>query len=159
MIRWWKSCQSNGKNDQGLTLIECLVTIQVISAMVLLFSFALSQFTALERQVNDDRQIEWHLFLNYLEQDLKDKVVTDVKGETITFKKVVDGVVQEETMTYNRYKNLYRRSVRGLGHHPVLMRISTFSAEKKDDQLILKVTFDNLESYRGIVKVVDHVPE
>jgi competence protein ComGF len=127
--------------------------------MVLLFSFALSQFAALERQVNDDRQIEWHLFLNYLEQDLRDKVVTDVKGETITFKKVVDGVVLDEPMTYNRYKNLYRRSVRGLGHHPVLMKVSQLSVEKKSDQLILKVTFDNQESYKGMLKVVDHVPE
>ncbi|GEN51291.1 competence type IV pilus minor pilin ComGF [Alkalibacterium pelagium] len=159
MIRWWKYCQSSGKNDQGLTLIECLISIQVISSMVLLFSFALSQFAALERQVNDDRQIEWHLFLNYLEQDLRDKVVTDVKGETITFKKVVDGVVLDEPMTYNRYKNLYRRSVRGLGHHPVLMKVSQLSVEKKSDQLILKVTFDNQESYKGMLKVVDHVPE
>lgn len=148
----WKSYRSFGQNEDGFTLLEVLLAVSVTSISVLLLSFFVDQSVRLEQEVESDRQIEWHLFLNQVEYDLKESTLVDFGAEGFVVKRPkIDGTI--EKVTYERYFRLFRRRVGGEGHQPILTQIETFQLEKTDDQLWLTVLFQNGETYTARLRI------
>ncbi|WP_034302676.1 competence type IV pilus minor pilin ComGF [Alkalibacterium sp. AK22] len=147
-----KFCQSCRRNDRGFTLIEVLIALTVMAGSVLLFSLALSQISYGRDRVNDDRQIEWHLFLNQLEYDLQDKTFLDSHASRFRLEKVEEGRTKD-IYSYSLYQNMLRRNVNGLGHQPMLMRIQSLNVSQAHEKLVLTVVFDNEETYTANIKV------
>lgn len=158
MKRKWKSNQSAGRSEEGFTLIELLVTLSVTSVSVLLFSAALTQLITVRNQTNDDRQIEWHLFLNQLEYDMQDTVLMDVVSNRIRMREVKDGEIQSDVIAYNLNTNKrYVRTRNGAGQQLMLMQIEAMSLKRIGNQIQISVTFQNGETYSGRIKVVENV--
>lgn len=158
MKRKWKSNQSAGRSEEGFTLIELLVTLSVTSVSVLLFSAALTQLITVRNQTNDDRQIEWHLFLNQLEYDMHDTVLMDVVSNRIRMREVKDGEIQSDVIAYNLNTNKrYVRTRNGAGQQLMLMQIEAMSLKRIGNQIQISVTFQNGETYSGRIKVVENV--
>lgn len=130
-----------------------LVALNVMMGCVLFFSLALSQIQSLRSHIEDDRQIEWHLFLNQMEYDLRDKVLVDVRSNAINVKQVKDGVIQTDSISYNHYNNMYRRTVNRSGHHPLLTKIKIIKVQQVEDFVQINVTFENNEAYQAKLKV------
>lgn len=158
MKRKWRFSPSAGRNEQGFTLLELLVTLSVTSISVLLFSAALTQLSAVRNRTNDDRQIEWHLFLNQLEYDMKDNVLRDVVSNRIRMWEVVDGEVQNNTIAYNlNSNNRYVRTRNGAGQQLMLMKIERLSLSRTGDQIQIRVVFQNGERYSARIKVRENI--
>lgn len=157
MKRKWKSSQSAGRNDQGFTLVEILIALSVTSLTVLLFSAVLTQLVTLRSQTNDDRQIEWHLFLNQLEYDMKDTVLRDVVSNRIRMWEVHDGIVQRDFVSYNLNTNKrYVRTRNNAGQQLMLMKIESMSLNRTGSKIEIRVTFQNGERYSGRIKVKEN---
>lgn len=148
-----KSCRWSLRNERGFTLLEVIIALAVTAGSVLLFSLALTQIGHARDKVNDDRQIEWHLFLNQLEYDLRDKTFIDSQPNRFRMQGHNETTGALETYTYSFYKDLIRRSVNGMGHQPMLMRARSFTVDQSGEQLKLNVVFDNEEAYTARLKV------
>lgn len=144
---------SSGKNEDAVTLIETLIALNVLMGCVLFFSLALTQIQAVRTTLNDERQIEWHLFLNQLEYDLRDKGLVSHSSQSINVKQINEGVVQSDVISYSLSNTMIRRTVSSKGHQPMLTKVKSLNVGRKDDQLLLKVVFENNESYSARVKV------
>ncbi|GAB2492338.1 competence type IV pilus minor pilin ComGF [Alkalibacterium psychrotolerans] len=157
MRKKWKFRRSAGRSDEGFTLIELLVTLSVTSISVLLFSAALTQLITLRNHTHDDRQIEWHLFLNQLEYDMKDNVLRDVVANRIRMWEVTDGVVQSDVIAYNLNTNKrYVRTRNGTGQQLMLLKIESMSLKRDGNRIDIHVTFQNGEAYSGRIKVMEN---
>ncbi|MCC5894602.1 MAG: ComGF family competence protein [Alkalibacterium sp.] len=148
-----KYALSSGQSEEGLTLIEMLVALNVIMGCVFFFSLALSQIQSVRASISDDRQIEWHLFLNMLEHDLRDTVLKDVWSTGFSVTKVEKGILLNKSVSYDVHKKIYRRVVNGEGHQPVLTKVKAFKVQQNNNQIQLDVTFENDESYNAWIKV------
>lgn len=148
----WKSYQSFGQNEAGFTLLEVLLAVSVTSISVLLLSFFVDQSVRLKQEVKSDRQIEWHLFLNQVEYDLKESTLVNVGTEGFVVKRPNDDGINEK-ITYERYYRLFRRRVGDEGHQPILTQIETIQLEKTDDQLWVTVLFQNGETYTARLRI------
>lgn len=158
MKRGQKYRQSVDQNEQGFTLIEVLITLSVTSLTVLLFSAVLTQLITLRNQTSDERQIEWHLFLNQLEYDTKDNVLRDVVQNRIRMWEVEDGVVKTDTISYNLNANKrYVRARNGSGQQIMLMQIESMDIVRDKNRIEIKVVFQNGERYSGRIKVKETI--
>lgn len=145
----------NGSNkEDGFTLLEVLFTLTLISLCVFLFSMAISQIKTVRANVKDDRQIEWHLFLNQMENDIRGTEFLNVTEKRLTVVKFNVSKDASERITYERFGSMIRRRVGGDGHQPMLTQVSTseFTLLTKN-KVKLTVTFDNGEKFTAYVKV------
>lgn len=70
-------------NQKGFTLIETLCALFILVLSISLLSISVSQFQLIRRQTFQDRQLEWHLFLNQLEKECQNQIVVKVTQDNI----------------------------------------------------------------------------
>jgi len=147
------------KSDKGFSLLEVMITLSVLSSCVLLFSFAISQIQTTRARVKDERQIEWHLFVNQLEYELSESERVTATKNKLTVEKFdpVDQVAR--AVTYERYFKIIRRQVGSLGHQPILMEVSAVAFSLSDERLSVTVDFENGETYHAWFHVNERVVE
>ena len=139
--------------DQGFSLLEVVITLSIVSSCVLFFSFAIVQIGSTRAAVKDDRQIEWHLFVNQLAYELAESDEVSAGRERLTLKKVNAKTQREEIVTYERYLRLIRRQVDARGHQPILLEVSSVHFSLNEQVLTIRVVFTNNESYSASLKV------
>lgn len=141
------------KSDKGFTLLETIITLSILSSCVLLFSFAISQIQTTRSLIKDERQIEWHLFVNQLEYELTESENVTATKNKLTVEKVdpADQVIR--AITYERYFKIIRRQVGSLGHQPILLEVSAVEFSLLEEKLTIRVDFDNGEKYSAIFRV------
>lgn len=115
---------------------------------------AISQIKTVRANVKDDRQIEWHLFLNQMEKDIRGTEFLNVTEKRLTVVKFNVSKDASERITYERFGSMIRRRVGGDGHQPMLTQVSMseFILLTKN-KVKLTVTFDNGEKFTAYVKV------
>ena len=74
--------------NQGFTLLESVVSLYVLVLCVSLIGFTASQYQTIRKQTFLDRQLEWHLFLNQFEYEIKDLVLLSPEDSEILFKEL-----------------------------------------------------------------------
>ena len=141
------------KADEGFSLLEVIIALSILSSCVLLFSFALSQVQTVRKAVRDDRQIEWHLFINQLQNELHDSREVTTGKDKLTFEKVSEKNGKWESITYERYYKIIRRQVDSTGHQPMLLDVSRVAFSSTGSRLLIDVTFYNGERYNAEIKV------
>lgn len=141
------------KHDLGFSLLEVVVTLSIVSSCVLLFSFAIAQISSTRTVIKDDRQIEWHLFVNQLAYELADSEDVSASRERLSMKRVGGTSGKSETITYERYFKLIRRQVDSRGHQPILLEVSTITFTLVEESLTIRVVFSNGESYSAAFRV------
>lgn len=141
------------KSDKGFSLIEVLITLGILSSCVLLLTFAISQIQTTRSLIKDERQIEWHLFINQLEHELRDSEEVYATKSELTLKKTDPKDQLKKTVTYNRHFSIIRRQVGSLGHQPILMKVKSVAFHLLDEKLSIDVDFQNGETYRAVYRV------
>jgi len=155
--------------ENGFTLLEALIALMLSSTIILLLSGGLLQMDKIRGTiisdsqlaadasgtVEGDRQIEWHLFLNQLENYLEGSNpryvqtsgmrVEEWDEERQRFVEVRYGVTQSSI------SNFMRSSSRG--YNRMLSGISDYTLTKKDHLLLLDFTFKNGENYKGRIGI------
>lgn len=133
--------------------MEALVATFILSICVALLSLSLQNYQHIRQVTFKDRQLEWHLFLNQFEEEIKNAFVVRIESEKVIFHKI--GSSEGSQFFYEKYRTLIRRRTNkgSGGHQPVLMKIETMKFKKIDNFLEIKVLFTNQESYVALIKV------
>jgi len=143
----------NWCREEGFTLIETAVSLSIVSVCVFFFSLAVTQIRSVQSSVKDDRQMEWHLYINQLEHDMKDTVVEEVNPNRLDYKKVNAASGKLETVSHSTYTNMVRRQIDARGHQPMLMEVKTYQVKLEGNRLKLSVLFENGERFTAYLKV------
>lgn len=139
--------------DDGFSLLEVIITLSILSSCVLLFSFAISQIQTTRSHIKDERQIEWHLFINQLEYELQDSRNVTTSRNKVSFD-IYDPEDQRiKTVSYERYFQIIRRQVGSLGHQPILLEVSSAEFSLLEETLTIQVEFNNGEEYNAKFRV------
>lgn len=161
----------NFKNESGFTLLEALISFMVTGSIMMLLIGGLLQIKTINSYIVDnsqkstespnrvegDRQIEWHLFLNQLENDLKGTVnVKEYRTYFYAYSR------DEETNFLEKIE--YRRPINGdsrrnfirlknNGNVRMLSGVQLPEFERDGNWLVLDFSFKNGESYTGRIWV------
>ncbi|MGO2963215.1 MAG: competence type IV pilus minor pilin ComGF [Carnobacterium maltaromaticum] len=150
-----KIVHSSTKNNfiAGFTLLEALVATFILFICVSILSLSLQNYQRIREVTFKNRQLEWHLFLNQFEEEVKNTSLVKIEVEKVVFNR--DNSPEKDQFFYEKYRNMLRkRTNKGAGgHQPVLMKLETIKFKKLNDFLEIKVTFTNQESYEALVKV------
>lgn len=155
----------NLNKEAGFTLLEALVALSLSAMILLLFTSSFIQTKAISdtivtdsqnlayqnKNIRGDRQIEWHIFLNQLEQQLTNTELVDFKVDEFTVQEWNEAHTKKETVRYHRTSGgtrSFRRS-KSNGHNAMLMDIEKMNFIKNKTCLFLNITFRNGENYRG----------
>ncbi|WP_413488191.1 competence type IV pilus minor pilin ComGF [Carnobacterium divergens] len=131
-------------NQKGFTLIETLCALFILVLSISLLSISVSQFQLIRRQTFQDRQLEWHLFLNQLEKEWQNQIVIKVTPENIQTENAKGRISY-----YENYQKMVRKRTSKGGHQPLLVKVERLTFQKKAHSIVLDVQFKNQERYRN----------
>lgn len=138
-----------------------MVSLYILVIIVSLISFTASQYQTIRKQTFLDRQLEWHLFLNQFEYDIKDLVFKDATSNKVRFDERDTSSNVKRIIVYQKdmkKTNLIKTTESG-GYQPLLMKVSKVTFIKKGDFLIIQVVFLNKESYKAQIKITQQNEE
>ncbi len=132
------------KENQGFTLIECLIALMVLSSICFLFLPIINITKELNEDLNDSVIQEWHVFLAQLDIETKGYQLTEVKPDRLIF---VNPETQE-IMKIGTYETMIRKQLND-GHQPLLMHVKQAVFSQAGSYVKLQVTFLNDEQHCG----------
>lgn len=161
----------NFKNEAGFTLLEALISLMVTGSIMMLLLGGLLQMKTINSKIVDnsqkstespnrvegDRQIEWHLFLNQLENDLKGTVnVKEYRTYFYAYSRDEDTNFLEKIEYRRPTSGESRRNfirLKNNGNVRMLTGIEIPEFERDGNWLILNFSFRNGEAYTGRIWV------
>lgn len=142
-------------DQKGFTLIEALAALFILVLCIALLNVVTTQYKTIREQTFEDRQLEWHMFLNQFEYSLEGLVLVNTKPNELQFKMLDEKGQFKEMIYYEKYDNLVRRRTGSGGHHPMLMKVKSINFIQKKSFLEITVTFSNQEIYHAQLDI-DH---
>ncbi|WP_078432575.1 competence type IV pilus minor pilin ComGF [Metabacillus halosaccharovorans] len=134
-------------NERGYTILNLLLTffiyIFIISTVTIVFHFLVSQ----SQHPKDLKPFEWELFVIQLHKEIKESSDVVVNETNITFKNK-----HGQQISINKYKNLIRRQVGGLGHEIMLLKVKTATFRQNESGFELAVVSEAGKSYTHIFR-------
>lgn len=144
-------------DQKGFTLVEALAALFILILCISLLSFATTQYQTIRKQTFEDRQLEWHMFLNQFEYNIKGLVFVSAKPNELQFK-LVDGKGQlKEIIYYERHYEVFRRRTVSGGHQPMLMKVKSINFVENHSFIEITVTFLNQETYHAQVSIKNNL--
>lgn len=155
----------NLNDDAGFTLLEALISLMVSSMVLLLlaagiihidtinnhFASDADSLTDLSQVIYEDRQIEWHSFLNQLAYNLDNSKNPIVRSHAFSLDEWDREEHQYYTVRYDR-SSVERRSFlryKNNGNTRMLSNVYLPTFKQEGGWLILDFSFRNGESHRG----------
>lgn len=137
------------RSTKGFTFLEMLVALAIISLSFLLISIGVKNIQALHLHQYEDKQLEWHLFLNQWKAYLKEE---DFKAIYPTYlESEIDGVkVLYEQPRTNSTVFIRRKSG---GNQRLLSGIEDLSIKKASSHHLIQVDFQTGERYEAFVPI------
>lgn len=153
MKKIWKLIRSNStlslkNNEQGFTLLEVLVSLSITSLCILLISSSVMHVRDIRQGIEEDYQIEWHIFLNQLEFYLQESDLVSVTRDRLEVISPEEETGRKREVRYERHFRMIRRRVGNDGHQPMLRGLEQFAFSKEENMLILYALFQNGEEYQ-----------
>lgn len=146
-------------NNKGFTLLESIIALLVFALCFSLFSLAVKQVQSIHNVQQSDRQLEWHLFLNQFEFDLKENQLKEVTKEQVVFNQYSEKTGVTEKVSYKRKGQKIIRQVDSQGYQPMLMKLHTLNFKLNGKFLAIQVEFMNGETYQSQINLKDHIEE
>lgn len=146
-------------NNKGFTLLESIIALLVFALCFSLFSLAVKQVQSIHNVQQSDRQLEWHLFLNQFEFDLKENKLEKVTKEQVVFNQYIEKTEGIERVSYKRNSQKLIRQVSSQGYQPMLMKLRTLNFTLNGKFLVIQVEFMNGEIYQSQINLKDHIEE
>lgn len=161
--------KSNLNTEEGFTLLEALIALMLSSLIVVLLSGGILQIRKMNEvlvsdaqsleessiKVLNDRQMEFHLFLNQLELYLQETINPNVGKNFIELQEWDEPSKKYERVRYHipftNTRNFTR--VKNGGNHRMLTEMKTISLNRSGGWLSIEVIFLNSEKYAGRIWV------
>jgi len=145
----------------GFTLLEALIALMLSSMIILLLSAGLLQMNKIKEVIisdsqlvsansdviEGDRQIEWHLFLNQLENYLEGTKLRYVREREMSVSEWDEDEGKNVVVYYRGGGNFARAKTNG--YNRLLSGISHYTLARQEGLLLLDFTFLNGENYKG----------
>nr|WP_306420362.1 competence type IV pilus minor pilin ComGF [Heyndrickxia oleronia] len=121
----------------GFTLIECILTMLIISMIFLLFPLLIKTYEHINQSLSTEEDYEWNLFLIQLRKEMRESDGWDVSNNRLFLKR------NNQMIMYEQYGNVLRRRVDSEGHEIVLQNINQVLFRVNDLKLQVHIQFIN----------------
>lgn len=132
-------------NERGYTILNLLFTfliyIFIISTVTIIFHFLVSH----SQHPKDLKPFEWELFVIQLHREIKESSNLIVNEENISYLNK-----HGQNISVNKYKNVIRRQVEGLGHEIMLIKVKDVTIQQKGAGFELSVMSEAGKHYSHI---------
>lgn len=125
-------------NQLGYTLLEGILHLAVFMLFAQVLVATMWWLTNTEASVTDSTEIEWALFIQYV-----DSYLTEV--DSVEIENLNNLTIRNDKTTYKvgLYKNLVRKQKNGDGHEQMLVNVESLFVTMEDKLLQIKVNFLN----------------
>lgn len=137
------------KNNGGFTLIESMVSLFVYAIIFLLLHGIFQSLQYFNQNFHADKNTEWHLYLNQLENHTEDYVLTQRSRSNLRFQHKED----KNEIFFRLEQGEIRRPTPSGGYFPVLTRVRDVIYSDGEDGVHIEVQFVNGQTMRGFVSV------
>lgn len=145
----FKANKKQTRNWAGFTLLESLFALFINSLVLLLVSSLFTAVYTSQRSLNEEKNTEWHLFLNQVEYDLSDKKLIARQRQYVEF--------QEKQTTakiaYEFQKQEIVRKKDGSGYAPLLTGLRDILYQDAPGGFTIQASFGNGQVMKGYVSV------
>ncbi|MDH5160116.1 competence type IV pilus minor pilin ComGF [Heyndrickxia oleronia] len=121
----------------GFTLIECILTMLIISMIFLLFPLLIKTYEHINQSLSTEEDYEWNLFLIQLRKEMRESDGWDVSNNRLFLK------MNDQMIMYEQYGTVLRRRVDSEGHEIVLQNIDQVLFGVNDLKLQVHIQFIN----------------
>lgn len=144
-------------DQKGFTLIEALAALFILVLCISLLSFATMQYKTIRKQTFEERQLEWHMFLNQFEYNIEGLVFVSAKPSELQFKLLDEKGQFKEMIYYERHFEVLRRRTGSGGHQPMLMKVKSINFIQNNSFIEITVTFLNQETYHAQLSIENNL--
>ncbi|WP_035053923.1 competence type IV pilus minor pilin ComGF [Carnobacterium pleistocenium] len=144
-------------DQNGFTLIEALAALFILVLCISLLNFATTQYKTIRKQTFEERQLEWHMFLNQFEYNIEGLVFVKAKPSELQFKLLDEEGQFKEMIYYERHFEVLRRRTGSGGHQPMLMKVKSLNFVQNHSFIEITVTFLNQETYHAQVPIENNL--
>ena len=142
------------RNSRGFSLVESLLALFINSLVLILLGHVFSSLQLIQTTLHSDKNIEWHLFLNQVENDINTKTLTKKREHELTFleKKSTD------VISYEWRNSEVVRTKNSSGYVPMISKLKSVRYDdKSSNQLVgVRINFINGQILEGTIKVEPH---
>lgn len=124
--------------SKGFTIIECLVSLLVLSIICLLFSSIITNARITAEHLKNSSQKEWQIFLIQLENELKTCHYQSVDKNKFVFKNK-----KNEKVVWIEFKLGKIVKVENNGYQPMLINVKQAIFEEERNYIQLTIIFEN----------------
>ncbi|SDM86929.1 Competence protein ComGF [Psychrobacillus sp. OK028] len=127
------------RDQSGYTLLEGILHLAIFMLFAQVLAGTMWWLTKTETAVTDTTEIEWALFIQYV-----DSFITDL--ESIRVNDTNSGIIiKKNHINYKveHYKDLIRKQKNWEGHEQMLLNVNSLFVELEGNVLRLKVNFVN----------------
>lgn len=166
----------NLNDEKGFTLLEAMIVLMLTSSILLLLTGSLLQANSINQKmvsdaqfypetqntVSGDRQIEWHIFLNQLENYLQGTFNPKVSRSYLEVSENDESLDRPKQVIYKQPDSGNRRTLlqyKNNGNVRMLTSIEKPGFSKDGGWLILNFKFRNGETYTGRIWVDSWIEE
>ncbi len=123
------------QNEKGFTLIESLLSLVIFMIIISITTSSLSAFVKRNHHKGSLNHLEWDNFINEVQEEANTSSKQTVYSEMLIFENAY-----EVPSSYQKYADIVRRQVLGVGHEIVLQNISKITFKKNGkNQITVKV--------------------
>lgn len=138
------------RNRRAFTLVESLFALMINSLVILLVGMIFQTILKTESfMVNQKQNIEWHIFLNQIENDVVDKKITKV----LSYEVALEEDLTKDKITYTLSAAKIRWLRNGTGYVPMLNKVMDVKFTEIENGLSIKSHFKNGQILRGSIAV------
>lgn len=129
---------------QGFTLMECLVSLTVVSLFFLMISGTFRQSQEISRIVESREELEWQIFLVQFDKIAEKGTFRSVSSTGLVFDRheLHEGKVVGLAIKYSANKQYIYLSNNG-GTEPILTQVQSLVFEQDGQSILFTVTFLN----------------
>lgn len=144
----WKFYRKQLTHNQGFTLFESLIALMVNSLVLLLVVGTLQNMTKIEAYINQGKKnIEWHIMLNQIENDVQNMALIKVLAYEITFEEYGS----KDKISYALSAGKIKRFRNGKGYVPMLNKVKNVKFTETHNGFAMESHFTNGQVFKGAI--------
>lgn len=120
---------------QGFTLIECLISLVVLMGLLIFLHPFLTMIQAVDKHITKDNYLELSIGKIQMENEIATAKYAKIENNKLYYEKE-----NEETIIFEQYKQMIRKTSKKSGHQPIVMGIENVEFFEVDDLVKMEVT-------------------
>lgn len=140
------------KKTDGFTLIEAMVALAITSLVLLALSLGVTYFNKIHQEVQVDRQMDWHLFVNQMEFYVENSELIEIDSEHLLVTELDPNTGASYNAEYRMVNRNFIKRVHG-GTQQMLMDVKRVHFTSLESSIFITGEFYSGEVYQVRLKV------